>query len=224
MIDNTLRDLLYSFGYLSSVAFTARFLLQWLASEKQSKSVVPKAFWQITLAGNALLCIHAWLQLQFHVCAVSACNGVIAWRNLNLMASKSEQYSLKAVFGVMSAVIFFTVLAFYLSAPEGQWFRVPLTFWKEPLQDPHPLWHLLGTVGLVLFSSRFWVQWWHAEKHLQSELNPLFWWLSLGGGFLSLAYFVHIGDLVNALGPGFGMIPYIRNLMLIYRKRVAVES
>jgi lipid-A-disaccharide synthase len=75
----------------------------------------------------------------------------------------------------------------------------------------------------VLFSSRFWVQWWHAEKLCQSQLNPLFWWLSLCGGLLSLVYFIHLGDLVNALGPGFGTIPYLRNLMLIYRKPMPVK-
>jgi len=224
MIDNSVRDLLYSFGYLSSVAFTARFLLQWLVSEKQGKSVVPRAFWQISILGNLLLCIHAWVQLQFHVCIISACNGVIAWRNLNLMLSKEKQYALSTAIGTMAITWIGIILAFYAVSPEGQWFRVPMTFWKEPLQDPHPIWHGLGTVGLALFSSRFWVQWWHAEKHHQSELNPLFWWLSLFGGILCLAYFIHIGDLVNALGPAFGTIPYLRNLVLIYRKPLPVKS
>ena len=222
MIDNSVRDLLYSFGYLANVAFTARFLLQWFVSERQGKSVVPKMFWQMTIAGNLLLCIHAWMQLQFHVYAISACNGVIAWRNLNLMGEHSKKISFRSTLWVLCAALMFTLFTFYISSSDGQWFRVPQSFWSEQTQNVNLFWHFLGTIGLILFSSRFWVQWWFAEKQQQSQLNALFWWLSLSGGLLSALYFLYIGDLVNAIGPGFGLVPYARNLMLLYRKPLAV--
>lgn len=215
------RELLYPLGYLSSLAFGMRFLLQWLASERQQKSVVTRSFWQISLLGNVLLFVHSLIQVQFHVCVVQACNSVISWRNLNLMQASSQQVRTRgAILLILSAAVF-TFLIFYwqgafLGEGTSHWFRLP-TFLKQesPELSIHPLWHFFGMVGLVLFSSRFWVQWWCAEKHKTSYLGPAFWWLSLAGGALSLCYFFWIDDPVNMLGPAVGLIPYLRNLMLI---------
>ena len=59
------------------------------------------------------------------------------------------------------------------------------------------------------------MQWWQSEKAHESVLNPSFWWISIIGGSLTLVYAIYIQDLVTALGYSTGMIPYIRNLMLI---------
>lgn len=221
-MDDSLRYSLYSLGYLSSIAFTARFLLQWIKSEKAGKSVVPKAFWQISIIGNLLLCLHSWIQLQFNVCAVSACNAVIAWRNLNLMGEDSRQVTFKTTLMIMAAALISVAALFYVSSKNGNWFRIPVSFWTEPPVEMGPFWHTLGTLGIVLFSSRFWIQWFNAEMQHESQLNPLFWWLSLVGGLLSILYFAQMGDMVNLIGPAFGTIPYLRNLMLIYRNKVQV--
>lgn len=223
MMDESVRHWLYSLGFLSSAAFTARFLVQWLKSEKEGRSVVPKIFWQLSITGNLLLCVHSWIQLQYHVGLISAGNAVIAWRNLNLMKPQNNQHSFKLALLVMGSALILTTLAFYWVSPNWEWFRVPMSFMHED-REIQTYWHFLGTLGLILFSSRFWVQWWNSEKQHQSQLNPLFWWLSLTGGALSLTYFAHMGDLVNTLGPAFGMVPYVRNLMLIYRKPFAVKS
>jgi len=42
-------------GLLGQVLFTGRMLVQWLASEKNRRSVVPTAFWWMSLAGGAML-------------------------------------------------------------------------------------------------------------------------------------------------------------------------
>lgn len=224
MINESARYALYFLGYVPNIAFTARFLVQWLKSEKEGRSVVPKLFWQLSITGNVLLCIHAWIQLQFHVCLISACNGVIAWRNLNLMKESRKQHPLSTIIAVMSLVIITVIICFLLVAPASQWFRIPQNSWNLSPLEISPFWHFLGALGIVLFSSRFWVQWWHAERKHKSELNPLFWWLSLSGGVLSVAYFTYIGDVANVLGPLFGLIPYLRNLMLIYRKSLQAQS
>ncbi len=46
-------------GFLGQVFFTARFLVQWLASERRRDSVVPVAFWWLSLAGGAALLAYA---------------------------------------------------------------------------------------------------------------------------------------------------------------------
>ncbi len=41
-------------GYLGNGIFGLRFLVQWLASEKQKKSVIPYSFWIISIVGSVL--------------------------------------------------------------------------------------------------------------------------------------------------------------------------
>ena len=46
-------------GFLGQGLFTARFLVQWIASEKAGRSVIPLAFWFFSLGGGGLLLIYA---------------------------------------------------------------------------------------------------------------------------------------------------------------------
>lgn len=46
-------------GFLGQGLFTMRFFVQWLASEKQKKSVIPTAFWYFSLAGGITLFSYA---------------------------------------------------------------------------------------------------------------------------------------------------------------------
>jgi len=48
-----------SLGFLAQALFAARFVVQWIASERAKKSVVPLAFWFLSLAGGGLLLIYA---------------------------------------------------------------------------------------------------------------------------------------------------------------------
>ena len=42
-------------GLLGQVLFTGRMIVQWIASEKSKKSVVPTAFWWMSLIGASML-------------------------------------------------------------------------------------------------------------------------------------------------------------------------
>lgn len=221
MIDQW-REFLYPLGFLSAMAFSGRMLLQWMSSEMKGHSVVMPGFWKLSLVGNVLLAIHAFIQLQFHVCLVQVCNGVISWRNLNLMQPSKKQFSTRLSLKIMAIAILMVFALFSLQgyiSSEQIWFRVPLTPWQDhAAPDISWKWHAIGTLGLVLFGSRFWIQWWFAEQHQTSYLGRAFWWTSLIGEVLCLIYFVQIKDPVNFIGPAFGLIPYIRNLMLISKK------
>jgi lipid-A-disaccharide synthase-like uncharacterized protein len=46
-------------GFIAQILFSARFLVQWIASERAKKSVVPISFWFLSLAGGGLLLIYA---------------------------------------------------------------------------------------------------------------------------------------------------------------------
>jgi lipid-A-disaccharide synthase-like uncharacterized protein len=46
-------------GFLGQVFFTARFLVQWIASERHKKSVVPVHFWYFSVGGGLMLLVYA---------------------------------------------------------------------------------------------------------------------------------------------------------------------
>jgi lipid-A-disaccharide synthase-like uncharacterized protein len=47
------------FGFIFQAAFMARFLVQWIASERQKKSVIPISFWYLSLVGSTGVLIYA---------------------------------------------------------------------------------------------------------------------------------------------------------------------
>lgn len=46
-------------GFLGQMLFTARFLVQWIASERSGRSIVPHAFWWLSLSGGGALLAYA---------------------------------------------------------------------------------------------------------------------------------------------------------------------
>ena len=46
-------------GFVAQAFFTMRFVVQWIASERARKSVVPVAFWFFSIGGGALLLVYA---------------------------------------------------------------------------------------------------------------------------------------------------------------------
>ena len=210
-----MRSFLYPLGLIATFLFGLRFLLQWFLSEKKKESVVPKSFWKISLCANFIMVIHSLIQLQFPVGMIQTMNGTIAWRNLDLMREKPKRLS--TVFGILM-LIFLCVIALFLI--QGfTWMRLPIPPWSGTEKEKISfLWHFVGSFGLTLFASRFWVQWWLAEKSLKSHLGKSFWWMSLIGASIGIVYFIRLGDLVNILGYGTGVFPYLRNLFLIKKK------
>ncbi len=174
--------------------------------------------------------LHSIIQIQFFVCIIQATNAVISWRNLNLMQPKDQQYRFSTVLWFLGASLGGSVLIFFLQSYlffDGQmnWMRSPTFFWSPLDPETFPIsWHLFGFTGMCLFASRFWVQWWLAEKHQQSILSRSFWWLSLTGAACSVLYFLSMYDIVNIIGPGLGMIPYIRNLILLNKAKAVVKD
>ncbi|GAB4171561.1 MAG: lipid-A-disaccharide synthase N-terminal domain-containing protein [Wenzhouxiangellaceae bacterium] len=77
------------------------------------------------------------------------------------------------------------------------------------------LWLAVGFLGQALFASRFIVQIIASERRKRSHIPVAFWYLSLGGGLLLLAYAIHIRDPVFILGQSMGAAIYLRNLWLI---------
>lgn len=86
------------------------------------------------------------------------------------------------------------------------------------------VWLAIGFLGQALFASRFIIQWFKSEMEGRSIIPVAFWYCSLGGGVVLLAYAVHKLDPVFILGQASGLFVYGRNLYLISRERAALRA
>ena len=91
-----------------------------------------------------------------------------------------------------------------------------LTKYQKAIQNPFLI---VGFVGQIMFFGRFLVQWIASEKKGQSYIPNSFWYLSIGGSLLLLAYSINIGDIVFTLGFSLNLIIYFRNIMLIKKTK-----
>jgi lipid-A-disaccharide synthase-like uncharacterized protein len=85
-------------------------------------------------------------------------------------------------------------------------------------------WVAFGLLGQILFGSRFIVQWVASERRKASYIPVVFWYLSLSGGIITAFYAIHIRDTVFTIAQCAGLLVYVRNLMLIYKRPDHVES
>lgn len=222
MISDHLRSLLYPLGFCASFLFGLRLYGQWLKSEQQKKSHVTKGFWRLSLTANSLLALHGVIQLQFPVALIQTVNAVISWRNLNL--TRSSPRSLRGAVVVMALSVLSVFLLFFIQGSFA-WMRSPTLPWSGKHAETAPfLWHLFGFSAMVLFASRFWIQWYFAEKRRKSHLGRSFWWISLIGGSAAALYFLRLGDIVNVLGYSAGLVPYFRNLRLMKLQLSPIHS
>tara|TARA_B100000989_G_scaffold12496_1_gene8509 strand:+ start:891 stop:1202 length:312 start_codon:yes stop_codon:yes gene_type:complete len=81
------------------------------------------------------------------------------------------------------------------------------------------IWILFGTLGQLIFFSRWIIQWLSSEKNKTSVIPVAFWWCSLIGGIITLIYAHHIGSFPFMLAQAIGIIVYSRNLFLISRRQ-----
>ncbi len=83
------------------------------------------------------------------------------------------------------------------------------------------LWIGLGLLGQALFSGRMIVQWLASEKAKRSVMPVSFWWMSLVGSSMLMAYFVWRVEIIGFLGQSAPWAIYARNLWLIYHPHPA---
>lgn len=103
------------------------------------------------------------------------------------------------------------LLAAVDAAERGLWW--PATWYGR-------FWILFGLGAQAMFTARFLIQWLASEREGKSYVPVPFWYLSLAGAVMLLAYAVMWKqDPVLTLGQSAGAFVYVRNLMLIKRER-----
>ena len=71
-------------GFVAQGFFTMRFLVQWIASERARRSVIPVAFWFFSVGGGALLLVYALYRRDPVSIAGQALGLLVYIRNLYL--------------------------------------------------------------------------------------------------------------------------------------------
>ncbi|MGL4324270.1 MAG: lipid-A-disaccharide synthase N-terminal domain-containing protein [Beijerinckiaceae bacterium] len=84
-------------------------------------------------------------------------------------------------------------------------------------------WLAFGIVAQLLFTARFIVQWLASEKAGASVMPLAFWFFSMAGGLMTLVYGIVKREPVIIMGQAFAVFIYIRNLMLIFKKKTPAK-
>ncbi|MCA9780181.1 MAG: lipid-A-disaccharide synthase N-terminal domain-containing protein [Candidatus Eremiobacteraeota bacterium] len=85
------------FGFIFQACFMARFWVQWIASERAKRSVIPTAFWFFSIIGASGLLTYAIVHLKDPVFAFGQSTGLfIYFRNIVLIRRSQKEDQLKA--------------------------------------------------------------------------------------------------------------------------------
>src|ERR1051326_83519 len=78
-------DFWLAFGLIAQLLFTARFLVQWIASERAGNSVVPMAFWFCSMGGGLMTLVYGVVKREPVIILGQALATIIYVRNIMLI-------------------------------------------------------------------------------------------------------------------------------------------
>jgi len=194
-------------GFAAQGLFAARFLVQWVLSERARRSLLPVHFWYLSLIGAVLLLAYA-VHRRDPVIAAGQIVGVgIYFRNLHfIFPDRPIARGLRWLW-LWLGLCGIAGLVGYHWGPDSA--SRPLI-----LDD---FWTAFGFVGQSVFTARFLVQWWSTERARRTMVPRSFWYLSISGGLMMLSYALAMVDPVIMLGQAMGLVVYTRNLVLMQR-------
>jgi lipid-A-disaccharide synthase-like uncharacterized protein len=86
-------DIWLVIGFTGQALFSMRFIVQWIKSEREKRSMIPLAFWYFSIAGGLSLLIYA-IHRKDPVFIVGQASGLFIYlRNLYLIYHERKQIS-----------------------------------------------------------------------------------------------------------------------------------
>ncbi len=200
--------LVYALGFLAQGFFSARMLIQWIASERAKRVLSPNSYWICSLAGSVLLFLYGWIREDFAIILGQFISYYIYIWNLNMKGIWSNvPCFFRWCIGLLPISAFVAIFHdlhdfLYEFFGDGD-ISTPLLIW--------------GSAGQLLFTLRFIYQWRYSHKAGESALPIGFWVISLAGSLIIVSYGVMRCDPVLILGQSAGFFTYFRNIV-IYRR------
>ena len=200
---------IFALGLAAQGLFSARMLVQWLRSEKERKVVNPTLFWVLSLAASLLFFLYGWLREDFALMLGQVIGYYVYIWNLQAKGVWGKLGGWRRpLLILLAAVPVAALLRLVLDGPD-----VIATLFHN---DAIPRWLLVfGSAGQVVFSLRFLYQAVYSARRGESLLPAGFWAISLLGAVIILTYGILRRDPVVILAQSFGLVTYIRNLMLL---------
>ena len=78
-------------GFTGQTVFASRFLIQWIVSERASKSIIPNIFWWISIVGSIILLSYAIHKEDPVFIVGQSCGFLIYARNLYLIKRRNKK-------------------------------------------------------------------------------------------------------------------------------------
>jgi lipid-A-disaccharide synthase-like uncharacterized protein len=78
-------DFWLAFGVIAQLLFTARFLVQWISSERAGQSVVPMAFWFFSMGGGLMTLVYGIAKREPIIILGQSMATIIYVRNIMLI-------------------------------------------------------------------------------------------------------------------------------------------
>lgn len=195
----------FSIGFVAQLLFAARMIVQWVHSEKAGKPLSPVIFWQLSILGSLIFLLYGILRHDFVIVLGQVLVYFIYVRNLHL---KDRWRPIPFIFRLFVIVVPIVALCYLLSDVHG---NLGSLIYNEEISLPLQIW---GSVGQVIFTLRFYMQWIDSESKNESVMTKRFWIVSFAGSFMILVYAVFRFDPVLFVGQLVGLLVYLRNLML----------
>ena len=192
-------------GLSAQLFFAARTLLQWLKSEAAKKTVSPVSYWIFSVAGACLMFVYGVLRNDFSIILGQFISYYIYLWNLEANGIWKRLHRATRIF--LPALPLVAVAILLKDAVEYS-----QSFFHN---SEIPVWLVIfGSAGQVMFTLRFIYQFIFSHRRHISVLPRGFWIISLTGSCLIVAYGIIRLDIVLILGQSFGLVSYIRNLIL----------
>lgn len=84
------------FGLVGQMVFMGRFVVQWLSSEQQGRSVIPVAFWYLSLLGGSMLLVYSIYREDPVFMLGQGMGTFIYLRNLQLISKERRRLAVAA--------------------------------------------------------------------------------------------------------------------------------
>ena len=192
-------------GLSAQLLFSIRTLVQWIASEKAKKVLSPVLFWQLSLLASFIFCMYGWLRNDFAIVLGQLISYYIYIWNLKIENNWQQ----------LNAGVRFLAYAMPIAALLYVCSDIQASYDKLFNQTDLPLSLILfGSIGQLIFVFRFIYQWWYSSQIQRSVLPFKFWLISLVGASIIFTYGIIRFDIVLMLGQSFGLVVYIRNMIL----------
>jgi len=197
--------LIYVLGFSAQILFFMRTIVQWFKSEKEGEVISPVIYWQISLLGSILMLTYGILRHDFAIVLGQFIVYAVYIRNLQLLRAWKKMFRLSRILSVLIPLIYLGWLIL------GNTYNFKSIIKNE---DVPLFWLIWGTMGQIIFTSRFLYQWIYSENRKDSVLPLGFWIISTIGSAMIFIYSIPRLDPVLFAAHSLGFFIYTRNILL----------